>query len=1021
MGREAELATLTALLDGAAAGRPQSAVLQGPAGIGKSRLADELLEIARTRGFRVGVGRAWPDGEAPDYWPWRAVLRDLGAPPPDAAGPGPGPFAQTTAILDALRAAADSAPLAIVLDDAQALDAASLRLAAFLARERALPLAQLLIRRSAPGGDGSRPLDDLEAHALVIELGGLSSSATAAFVGAIAGRPPDRAQLDVLAAVTHGNPLHLRTLAAQAALSADGLQPGLERALRDRIGRLAPADGRLLAVAALMGPEASAHEIARIAGAALADVTAALVRASDLGLIERSGDRAAFVHAAVRDAAVAAMPAGDRLAAHARAAAALTGHAPDVVARRAHHALAGAAGSAEAATHAVVVLRDAAATLKGTHGFEAAAGLLRRAVDLQAAVAPDAAAAPLAVEHAEAVLASGRLAEARPLFQAAARAADREGDAAALARAALGLGGMWISEHRLTSDAETARALQERALAGLPPDAVALRARLTARLAAEAAYRGGPVAAVLAALDAARRTADARTIAEALSLTHHALLTPEHVLRRLVLANEMIAAATDAGDELLALVGVGWRAADLFQLGHPRAPAALHELRVQAETFGCRSLQFVADAMAVMLAIRAGAFAQAERDAEACFALGREVGDADALAYHGAHLSAIRYFQGREAELAGLAASIAASPTLIEPRERSFATAAALFAARAGDPGPGRALLGDLAGAGLGSIPESSSWLTTVAAIAELALALDDVRTGQAAYDALLRHARVPVMASLAVVCFGSTHRPLGLAAIACGNLNLAITHLGAAAAANDALGHRPAAIVARAELGLTRLKRRTGDDELAGRTLVQTSIEEADRLGMTGLAGRWRQALSAFPRPGDPVVEVTMSRTGSGWRIAIDGQVATVPDRVGLRYLAQLVAAPGRGIPALALMLGGAEDVPENASDPVLDARALAEVRARIAELRESSDPSPDEENELEALTRELARATGLGGRLRRFADAPERARTAVRKALKRAIDDITAANPGVGRNLAGRIETGTVCCYHRAAPRPD
>ena len=86
-----------------------------------------------------------------------------------------------------------------------------------------------------------------------------------------------------------------------------------------------------------------------------------------------------------------------------------------------------------------------------------------------------------------------------------------------------------------------------------------------------------------------------------------------------------------------------------------------------------------------MLAIRAGQFAQAEDAASACFALGNEVGDVDALAYYGAPLVAIRTFQGREAELADLAASIATSPTLIE-RECAFGFAAALFALRAGRP-----------------------------------------------------------------------------------------------------------------------------------------------------------------------------------------------------------------------------------------------------------------------------------------------------------------------------------------------
>jgi hypothetical protein len=306
-----------------------------------------------------------------------------------------------------------------------------------------------------------------------------------------------------------------------------------------------------------------------------------------------------------------------------------------------------------------------------------------------------------------------------------------------------------------------------------------------------------------------------------------------------------------------------------------------------------------------------------------------------------------------------------------------------------------------------------------MASLAELALLLDDVTSAQAAYGELLRYAAMPIIGSIAVVCFGSAHRPLAQAALACGNLDLAIEHFGQAVKANDALGHRPAAIVCRAELGLARLRRRRADDDAAGRALVRDAIESGERLGMTALAARWRDAVPAPPRIGETDLEVTMTRTGDRWRVAVADEVATVDDRVGLRYLALLVGAPERGIPVLALVLEGGE-TPADVRDAVMDAKALAAVRARIAALRDLALPSGEDRSELAALVRELARATGLGGRLRSFADSPERARTAVRKAIKRAIDDLEAANPAVGRHLAARVETGTLCCYHRAPIAP-
>ena len=83
VGRERELAELVGGLDDAFAGRGRLFLLVGEPGIGKSRLAEELIAQARARGARVLVGRCWEAGGAPAYWPWvqslRPYLRDTDA------------------------------------------------------------------------------------------------------------------------------------------------------------------------------------------------------------------------------------------------------------------------------------------------------------------------------------------------------------------------------------------------------------------------------------------------------------------------------------------------------------------------------------------------------------------------------------------------------------------------------------------------------------------------------------------------------------------------------------------------------------------------------------------------------------------------------------------------------------------------------------------------------------------------------------------------------------------------------
>ena len=81
--------------------------------------------------------------------------------------------------------------------------------------------------------------------------------------------------------------------------------------------------------------------------------------------------------------------------------------------------------------------------------------------------------------------------------------------------------------------------------------------------------------------------------------------------------------------------------------------------------------------------------------------------------------------------------------------------------------------------------------------------------------------------------------------------------------------------------------------------------------------------------------------------------------------------------------------------------ADALPEVRA--AQLRADADWLADE----------LRGSTGLGGRVRQFADNPERARIAVGKAIRRALDRVAAADPVLGDHLRRSVQTGMRCCY--------
>ncbi len=113
-----------------------------------------------------------------------------------------------------------------------------------------------------------------------------------------------------------------------------------------------------------------------------------------------------------------------------------------------------------------------------------------------------------------------------------------------------------------------------------------------------------------------------------------------------------------------------------------------------------------------------------------------------------------------------------------------------------------------------------------------------------------------------------------------------------------------------------------------------------------------------------------------------------------------------------------------------MLDARAKASYKKRLAELREEIDEARElgqekraqtAEDESAAITKELARAVGLSGRDRRAAAVTERARVNITRAIKSTIQRIERSNASLGNHLAKSVRTGTFCSYVPDSPAPQ
>ena len=185
------------------------------------------------------------------------------------------------------------------------------------------------------------------------------------------------------------------------------------------------------------------------------------------------------------------------------------------------------------------------------------------------------------------------------------------------------------------------------------------------------------------------------------------------------------------------------------------------------------------------------------------------------------------------------------------------------------------------------------------------------------------------------------------------------------------------------------------------------------------------------------PVASVNVfRREGDYWTVIFEGHTVRVRDLKGMRYLARLLADPGREYHVLDLVAAetgsGAQidssqaaGLPRSALSDAgegLDAQAKDAYRRRLAEIDEDleqahaigdTERAAQADAERDFLVQELARAFGLGGRDRRAASASERARAAVTRAVRQAMTRIAEHHPPLGHHLSRTIRTGTYCAY--------
>ena len=894
VGRDRELGELVACLDDAFAGRGRLALIAGEPGIGKSRLADALMEQARSRGARVVVGRAWEAGGAPAFWPWIQVLRgyirdtdpdaltalvgaraaDLGQllpelrerfhqlPEPSSLEGEGARFRLFEAVASFLAGAAEAQPLVIGLDDLHAADEPSLLLLRFVAR--GLAGSRLLVVGAYRDVDPSlrEPLTTTlaelvrEPHTAQIALTGLSAADVAEYLELSTGIEPAPGLVDAIHAETEGNALFVseavQLLAAEGSVDrADAhlsIPPGVRAVIGRRVARLSEPCRTLLVPASVIGREFALDaltELSELDGDELMDVLNEAMAERVLDDVPGVPGRVRFGHVLIRDTLYDELTAARRMQLHKDVGEALervysSGPEPHLAELAQHFVAAAPLGLKD---KAIEYSRRAGERAARQLAFEEAA----RHYEVALTLADDPGVrCELLLGVGDAKARAGDTAASKEALREAADLAERLGFAPQLARAALGYGGRFAWARGAADPALVP--LLERALDAIDPEDTLTRVRLLARLAAAARdepSRERRVALAEEALSIARRTADPATLAAVLEGRWIAVEGPEQHLRGegVDVCGELIALGEQIGDKERTFAGYDHRLHCIWTLvDRAGVDTSIEALTALAAELRQPPQRWAVGTSRSMLALMEGRFGDAEELIAETLAMGERTERWNARVSHRLALFVLRREQGRLAEVEDLIRrSVHEYPSL--PR---FPAALVHLYGELHRERDARASLEELLSRDLERNYLDAEWLFTVSLLADPCVRLGDRDTAAALYSLLLPYRDLYAQAPVESV-FGAVARPLGVLATALGRLDDAERHFDVAIDVERAMGARPWLAHAQHDLAAMLLARgEHGDDERA-RVLLDEAIATYAELGMDSWAAR-AQALATGP-----------------------------------------------------------------------------------------------------------------------------------------------------------------------------
>lgn len=998
------------------------------------------------------------------------LLPDLS--PPPAVDPEAARFRLFDATATFLGNAARAQPRVLVLDDFHVADTPSLLLLQFLAGQLADTRILVVVTYRDTELSRDHPLAaalaELVRHQVTsrLQLAGLREADVRQLIKLTTGQTPPDSVVSEVHRETEGNPLFVgevvRLLAAEGNLDRPeevtsrrlGIPQGVREVIARRLSQLSEDHSNVLALAAVFGREFDLDALKRVAersGDELLQILDDPAVARVFTDVPGVPGRLRFSHALVRDALYDELPPTRRLRLHRQSGEALEAlYANDPeshLAELAHHFF--EAAPTGVIGKAVDYARRAADRAVRLLAYEEAVRLYRMALQALDPVEPsdERTHCQLLLGLGDAQAKAGDEPGSKGSFLAAAEIARRLGDAENLAQAALGYAGRFVWA-RAGKDRHIVPLLEE-ALAALGVKDSPLRVRMMARLAGalrDQLPREPRGSLSAEAVEMARRIGDPATLAYALDGRCAVLLWPENPEERVALTTELVRVADGVGNLEKVVQGHYYRLMAFLELGDLHAVnSELDVIEGLAKELKQRPQLWLVDVTRATLALFKGRLEDAEQLIPKALAIGEQAQRSDAVLSYRVQSFTLARHRGKLDEVEPL---IRQSVDEYSARPM-FRCMLALLVAELGRTDEAQLALGSLAADDFASLPPTNEWIFSMSMLAEVAELVGDAERARTMYSLLLQYAAYNG-STADYISTGAVSRYLGLLASTMGRPDVADRHFDDALKMNERMGAAPWVAHTRFDHARMLLTRDLpGDRERAGE-LVAAALESCRELGMVVLEKRTslllEEAVGAAayvqteteggPHAAHPSM---FRRDGEYWTVAFEGEAFRLRDLKGLRYVARLLAEPGREFHVLDLvatesrpdaMERGAEPTLESSglgdAGAVLDPQAKAAYRSRLAELEEEIDEArrfgdaeraarADEEREF--IAREIARAVGLGGRDRRAASSSERARVSVTRAIRAALARVREHSPALGRHLDRTIRTGTFCSY---APDP-